>query len=116
MKLHLSSRFVLPMLFTSYLRSSMVLKVGETFLFLPKHTGISVLQVGGVLALMRRGAQGRSGHAAGHLPGSAGFAPPTATDDPAADSSVRWLVSPAAPALGPLSWPGHQPGPGPDLS
>jgi hypothetical protein len=56
------------MLFTSYLRSSMVLKVGEIFLFLPKHTGISVLQVGGVLALMRRGAQGRSGHAARRCP------------------------------------------------
>ena len=64
MELHLSSRIISSMLFTSYLCSSMVLNVGKSFLFLPKHTGISVLQVGGVLALMRRGAQGRSGHAA----------------------------------------------------
>jgi hypothetical protein len=46
----------------------MVLNVGESFLFLPKHTGIGVLQVGGVLALIGRGAQGRSGHAAGRCP------------------------------------------------
>jgi hypothetical protein len=45
-----------------------VLNVGGSFLFLPKHTGIGVLQAGGVLALIRRGAQGRSGHAAGLCP------------------------------------------------
>src|SRR6266567_2405318 len=103
------------MLFTSYLCWSMVPSARYSFLFLPKRTRIGALRAGSVLAPTRRGAQGRSGHAAGHLPGSAGFALPTATDDPAADSSVRWLVSPAAPAVGPLSWPGHQPVPGADL-
>ena len=31
------------------------------------------LRAGGVLALVRRGARGRSGHAAGRLPSSAGY-------------------------------------------
>ena len=36
----------------------MVLNVGESFLFLPKHTGIGVLQAGGVLALKGGGRKG----------------------------------------------------------
>ena len=58
MELHLSSRFISSMLFTSYLRSSMVLNVGENFLFLPKHTGIGVLQVGASLRLQGGGRKG----------------------------------------------------------
>jgi hypothetical protein len=61
---HFSSQLILSMLFTSYLHSSRVPKAGEIFLFLPKSTGIGVLQAGDVLALMRRGAQGRPGQAA----------------------------------------------------
>ena len=44
MALQLSSQIISPMLFTSYLCSSMVPSAGESFLFLPRHTGISVLQ------------------------------------------------------------------------
>jgi len=105
------------MLFTSYLYWSMVPKAPISFLLLPKRTRIGVLRVGSVLAPTRRGAQGRSGHAAGRLPGSGGSAPPAATSsDPAADSSARWSVSPAAPVVGPLSRPSTSAGPGPQLA
>jgi len=67
------------MLFTSHLCSSMVLNVGESFLFLPKHTGISVLQAGGVLALIEEGGTRALRPRSQTLPAAAGSAPPTAT-------------------------------------
>ena len=66
--MRLSSRFISFILFTSYLCCSMVPKALDNFLFLPRCTRISGLRAGGVLAQTRRGAQGRSGHAAGRLP------------------------------------------------
>jgi hypothetical protein len=47
-----------------------------------------VLRAGGVLAQARRGAQGRSGHAAGRLPGTVGFVPRAV---PAATLALRRL-------------------------
>ena len=91
----------------------MVPNAGESFLFLPKRTRIDALRAGASLRL-------RGGERKG-APATRPLTCPALRDlrHPQRPMTLRgqqwrWLVSPAAPAIGPLSWPGHQPGPGPD--